>query len=224
MDNWRCQAERTIELLRTGVGDLPDGVAVQHGVLERTEGDRARTNRPRRGRLADHARGSSTRSTNLERHGQEASSASTVVKNKGDDEVRVPRAPARADMFGTGVLRPCGGVHIQNLDTREAYVEKLDKGEPPLGRAFLTTERRPPDPRGRTAAEDRLADAELLDRSTQVDIRDEFRSAFAKLQDDGRVVLNGDAIETTRDGLMQIDRHLPAFDPQHISTCCYASA
>jgi oxygen-independent coproporphyrinogen III oxidase len=51
-----------------------------------------------------------------------------------------------------------------------------------------------------------------------VDIRDEFRPAFAKLQHDGWLTLDGENIDTTRDGLMQIDRHLPVlFDPQFIS-------
>ena len=52
-----------------------------------------------------------------------------------------------------------------------------------------------------------------------VDIRDEFRAAFEKLQREGWLTVTGESIDCTPDGLMQIDRHLPAFfDPQYISS------
>ena len=49
-----------------------------------------------------------------------------------------------------------------------------------------------------------------------VDIRDEFRGQFATLEADGWLTVNGESIDCTRDGLIQIDRHLPLFfDPQY---------
>ncbi len=51
-----------------------------------------------------------------------------------------------------------------------------------------------------------------------VDIREEFRTAFEKLQAEGWLTIAGASIDCSRDGLIQIDRHLPAFfDPQYIS-------
>ena len=51
------------------------------------------------------------------------------------------------------------------------------------------------------------------------DIRDEFRAAFDKLRGDGWLTVTGESIDCTPAGLMQIDRHLPAFfDPQYISS------
>src|SRR5205085_2256445 len=43
-----------------------------------------------------------------------------------------------ADMFGTGVASfgHANGVHVQNVDRWEEYVERLQKGELPLGRAL----------------------------------------------------------------------------------------
>ena len=43
-----------------------------------------------------------------------------------------------ADMFGTGVASfgHVNGVHVQNVDRWEEYVERLQKGELPLGRAL----------------------------------------------------------------------------------------
>jgi len=48
-----------------------------------------------------------------------------------------------ADMFGTGVASfgHVNGVHLQNVDTWEQYIEKLDRDELPLGRALPVTPR-----------------------------------------------------------------------------------
>jgi coproporphyrinogen III oxidase-like Fe-S oxidoreductase len=153
--------------------------------------------------------------------GYDVSSATTVVKDKAKTRFVYREALWRgADMFGTGVASfgHIHGVHIQNLDTWEQYVEKLDKGELPLGRAFPTTKR------------DRLIreivlllktghlDVGYFQKKYGVDIRAEFRSVFSKLEDDGWLALSENNIDTTRDGLMQIDRHLPAiFDPEYRS-------
>jgi oxygen-independent coproporphyrinogen-3 oxidase len=89
----------------------------------------------------------------------------------------------------------------------------------PLGRAFPTTER------------DRLVrevvlllktghlDVSYFKNKYGADVRAEFRAAFSKLQSEGWLVLDGESIDCTPDGLIQIDRHLPAFfDPQYISS------
>jgi oxygen-independent coproporphyrinogen-3 oxidase len=153
--------------------------------------------------------------------GYHVSSATTVVKDKENTRFVYREALWHgADMFGTGVASfgHVNGVHIQNVDTWEAYVEKINAGELPLGRAFPTTER------------DRLIrelvlllktghlDVPYFQKKYGVDIREEFRGAFDQLQRGGWLTINGNSIDTTRDGLMQIDRHLPAFfDPQYIS-------
>jgi oxygen-independent coproporphyrinogen-3 oxidase len=147
------------------------------------------------------------------------SSATTVVKDPARTRFVYREALWRgADMFGTGVASfgHVNGVHVQNVDTWEAYVEKLDRGELPLGRAFPTT------PRDRLVREVVLQlktghlDVGYFRKKYAVDIREEFRSPFATLQADGWLTVNGDSIDTTRDGLMQIDRHLPLFfDPQY---------
>lgn len=153
--------------------------------------------------------------------GYDISSATTVVKNKAKTKFVYREALWRgADMFGTGVASfgHVNGVHIQNVDTWEAYVEKLQKGELPLGRAFPTTER------------DRLVrevvlllktghlDVSYFRNKYGVDIRDAFRPAFDKLTAEGWLTVGESSIDCTEDGLIQIDRHLPAFfDPQYIS-------
>jgi oxygen-independent coproporphyrinogen-3 oxidase len=154
--------------------------------------------------------------------GYEVSSATTVVKSQAKTRFVYREALWRgADMFGTGVASfgHVNGVHIQNVDTWEAYVAKLQAGELPLGRAFPTTER------------DRLIREVVLLLKTGrldiayfrdkygVDVRSEFQSALDQLVHDGWLTISAESIDCTPDGLLQIDRHLPAFfDPQYISS------
>jgi oxygen-independent coproporphyrinogen-3 oxidase len=158
----------------------------------------------------------------LERAGYSVSSATTVVKDKSRTRFVYREALWRgADMFGTGVASfgHVNGIHLQNVDTWEAYIEKLNNDELPLGRAFTTTER------------DRLIreivlllktghlDVGYFQSKYAIDIRNEFRGAFNKLADEGWLTVMGENIDCTPEGLMQIDRHLPAFfDPQYVSS------
>jgi coproporphyrinogen III oxidase-like Fe-S oxidoreductase len=152
--------------------------------------------------------------------GYSISSATTVVKDPATTRFVYREALWHgSDMFGTGVASfgHVNGVHIQNVDTWEQYIEKLNAGQLPLGRAFPTTER------------DRLIrelvlllktghlDVAYFRTKYSVDIRDEFRAAFDRLTRDGWLTISGESVDCTPDGLMQIDRHLPAFfDPQYI--------
>ncbi len=157
----------------------------------------------------------------LVKAGYDVSSATTVVKSKTKTKFVYREALWRgADMFGTGVASfgHVNGVHIQNVDTWETYIAKLDAGELPVGRAFPTTER------------DRLIREVVLLLKTGhldvgyfrdkygVDVRDTFRPAFEKLEREGWLNVKGESVDCTPDGLIQIDRHLPVFfDPQYIS-------
>src|SRR5262249_20526112 len=144
----------------------------------------------------------------LVRTGYSISSATTVVKDPARTRFVYREALWRgADMFGTGVASfgHVNGVHVQNVDTWEAYVDMLNRDELPLGRAFPTTQR------------DRLIreivlqlktgklDADYFREKYRIEICDEFRPAFDQLERDGWLILNGDRIETTPAGLLQID-------------------
>ena len=154
--------------------------------------------------------------------GYSVSSATTVVKNP--EKTRFVYREALwtgADMFGTGVASfgHVGGVHIQNVDTWEQYIELLDRNELPLGRAFPTT------PRDRLIREIVLLlktghlDTAYFRKKYDSEIATEFQAAFEKLERDGWLTIAGDRIDTTRAGLMQIDRHLQViFDPQYRGT------
>ncbi len=158
----------------------------------------------------------------LEKAGYTVSSATTVVKDRAKTKFVYREALWRgADMFGAGVASfgHVNGVHLQNLDTWEAYTEALAKDELPLGRAFPTT------PRDRLVREVVLLlktghlDVQYFRDKYGVDVRDAFRDAFAKLEADGWLTVGTESIDCTRDGLIQIDRHLPAFfDAQYVSS------
>jgi len=158
----------------------------------------------------------------MKKAGYEISSAYTVVKNKAKTQFVYRDALWRgADMFGTGVASfgHVNGVHIQNVDTWEAYIEKLDRGELPIGRALPVTDR------------ERLIREMILQLKTGrierdyfrgkfgVDVTREFETGYKKLQDEGWLRVTETGVELTPAGFLQIDRHLPTFfDPEHRST------
>jgi len=153
--------------------------------------------------------------------GYEISSAYTVVKNKKQTQFVYRDALwTGADMFGTGVASfgHVNGVHIQNVDTWEDYIEHLDAGRLPIGRAYTTTPR------------DLLIREMILQLKTGhlaigyfqskfgADITREFAAGFQQLQADGWLTMTGQGVDLTPNGFLQIDRHLPIFfDPHHVS-------
>ncbi len=156
------------------------------------------------------------------KHGYEVSSAYTVVKSKRDTQFVYRDALwTGADMFGTGVASfgHVNGVHIQNVDTWEEYIAKLDRGELPIGRAFPTT------PRQRLIRELVLqlktggVSTQYFRDKFDVDIHADFHTAFTTLEREGWLTVTPAGAELTPAGLLQIDRHLPAFfDPEYVSS------
>lgn len=151
--------------------------------------------------------------------GYEQSSAYTVVKNKSKTKfVYRDSLWHGADMFGTGVASfgHVGGVHVQNVDQWEQYVERLNQGQLPLGRAL------PVAPRQLLIREMILQlktgtlDVSYFQQKFGTDIRAEFHEGFQQLADSGDLTLTNGTIELTRQGLLQVDRLLPAFfEPEY---------
>ena len=80
--------------------------------------------------------------TALERAGYHVGSAYTAVKNPEKTTfVYRDRLWQGADLAGLGVASfgHVNGVHMQNLDTWEAYSQAIDRGDIPLGRAYTPT-------------------------------------------------------------------------------------
>jgi oxygen-independent coproporphyrinogen-3 oxidase len=158
----------------------------------------------------------------LGKAGYEVSSAYTMVKDKRRTKfVYRDSLWHGADMFGTGVASfgHVSGVHVQNVDQWEDYVDRLDRGELPLNRAL------PVQPRESLIREMILQlktgrlDAPYFRRKFGVSILDEFAEAFGRLEREGQLDVKCDSAEMTRPGLLQVDRLLPVFFlPEHRGT------
>jgi oxygen-independent coproporphyrinogen III oxidase len=155
----------------------------------------------------------------LARAGYEVSSAYTVVKDRSRCRfVYRDGLWHGADMFGTGVASfgHVSGVHVQNVDTWEQYVERLEKGELPLHRAL------PIEPHEMLIREmilqlktGRLDTGYFRDKF-HTNILDTFAAGFGELEREGYLARSNGAVELTRSGLLQVDRLLPIFfEPQH---------
>jgi oxygen-independent coproporphyrinogen-3 oxidase len=152
--------------------------------------------------------------------GYEQSSAYTVVKNKSRTQFIYRDALwSGADMFGTGVASfgHVNGVHLQNLDTWEKYIEALNNNQLPLGRALPVTSRQ------RLIREMVLQlktghlHKDYFQKKFGVEILQVFHAGFQKLHDEGWLEFNNEEVHLTPVGYLQIDRHLPVFfEPEHI--------
>jgi coproporphyrinogen III oxidase-like Fe-S oxidoreductase len=150
----------------------------------------------------------------FQKAGYAISSAYTVVKDKTRCQfVYRDGLWHGADMFGTGVASfgHVGGVHVQNVDTWEQYVEMLDRGELPLGRAL------PVKPRELMIREMILqmktgkAERNYFRGKFGEDILNSFAEPFRRLEEAGQLHVREDGVELTRPGLLQVDRFLPEF-------------
>jgi oxygen-independent coproporphyrinogen-3 oxidase len=118
-----------------------------------------------------------------------------------------------ADMFGTGVASfgHVGGVHVQNVDTWEQYVEMLQRGELPLGRALPVTPQQLLIREMILQLKTGRLDAAYFQGKFGVDILDSFQAGFDQLAEAGDLTRTADGVTLTRQGLLHVDRQLPAF-------------
>jgi oxygen-independent coproporphyrinogen-3 oxidase len=123
-----------------------------------------------------------------------------------------------ADLVGTGVasFSHVGGVHFQNVDTWEGYIDRVARGELPLSRALPVT------PHQQLVRELILQlktgrlDAAYFRGKFGVEIAAGFADAFESLASDGYAEIDGDAIRLNRQGLLRVDALLPRFfESQH---------
>jgi oxygen-independent coproporphyrinogen-3 oxidase len=150
----------------------------------------------------------------LERQGYSVSSGYTLV-----DASKKPRFSYRdhlwrgADMIGIGVasFSHVGGVHYQNLDRFEDYVDAVRQKRLPLSRAL------PLGPKERMIRELILQmklgrlDARYFHEKFRREILVDFAPVFHTLKEGGYVNWSGDSVELTREGLLRVDSLLPGF-------------
>jgi len=157
----------------------------------------------------------------LEAAGYTIGSAYTAVKDRARTRfVYRDRLWQGADLaaLGVGSFGHVNGVHLQNVDTWEAYAEAIDRGELPLGRAYRPTD------------DERLIrelvlqlkkgaiQPEYFAGKFGVDVRERFADAWRSLDADGYLAsATGDRVALTREGLLRVDMLLRRFFlPEHV--------
>jgi oxygen-independent coproporphyrinogen-3 oxidase len=149
----------------------------------------------------------------LERAGYSIGSAYTAVKSPSTKFVYRDRLWQGADMVGLGVASfgHINGVHMQNLDTFEAYCSSVQAGTIPLARALRPT------------AEERMIREFVLQLKLGElrpsyfaakygeDVVARYRDELAELAVEGYLTTGADRITLTREGLLRVDSLLPRF-------------
>jgi oxygen-independent coproporphyrinogen-3 oxidase len=217
--NWRTCIARTLEL-------EPDSVTIYQLELPfntTISGDLLKGEGQFRGRIAGwdtRRRWMDEAFTALERAGYTIGSAYTAVKDPAATTfVYRDRLWQGADLAAIGVASfgHVNSVHMQNLDTWDAYRAAIDRGELPLGRAYRPSE------------DERLIRETILQLKRGaiqpgyfaakfgVDVRERFAGVWRALQDDGYLAPEAsDRIALTRAGLLRVDMLLHRFFlPQH---------
>jgi oxygen-independent coproporphyrinogen-3 oxidase len=151
----------------------------------------------------------------LERGGYTIGSAYTAVKDPSRTKFMYrDRLWEGADLAALGVASfgHVNGVHMQNLDTWEAYEAALDTGQLPLGRAYRPSE------------DERLIRELVLQLKRGVirpqyfagkfgvDVSDRFDVQWRRLEADRYLAeRSADRIALSREGLLRVDTLLPLF-------------
>lgn len=118
-----------------------------------------------------------------------------------------------ADMVGTGVasFSHFQGVHYQNVDTWEQYIQRVQQGDLPIHRALPVSDHQ------RLIREMVLQlklgriDAGYFRGKFGAKISREFADAWRSLVDENYATIHGDDIRLSREGLLRVDSLLPRF-------------
>jgi oxygen-independent coproporphyrinogen-3 oxidase len=217
--NWSACVRRTLELEPDSVTiyqmELPYNTTISNNLLKGT-GQFSETVAP----WSTKRRWVAEAFEALERAGYHIGSAYTAVKDPTKTRfVYRDRLWEGADLVGLGVASfgHINGVHLQNLDTWEAYSAAIERDELPLGRGY------------RPSAEERMIREFVLQlkrgwvrppdfaRKYGVNVRDRFAAPLASLASDGWLASNTpERITLTREGLLRVDVLLTRFFlPEH---------
>jgi len=213
-ENWQSCIEKTLALDPDSVTiyqmELPFNTTISADILKGT------------GQFHDHVATWATRRRwmrqafeALEGAGYTAGSAYTAVKDPSKTKfVYRDRLWQGADLVALGVASfgHINGVHVQNVDAWDPYAAALDRGELPLGRAYLPT------------AEERMIREFVLQLKRgsirpayfqdkyHVDVLRRFPSQFAALRAEGFLAsATAEAVKLSREGLLRVDSLLPRF-------------
>ncbi len=123
-----------------------------------------------------------------------------------------------ADLLGLGLssFSYLGGVHYQNVASLRGYCESIDGGQSPRRRAYAL------DDTERMVREFVLQlklgriEADYFRDKFGVDVSDRFAEPLARFAERGWLTYNAEGVTLRREGLLVVDRLIPAFYlPQH---------
>ena len=151
--------------------------------------------------------------------GYHISSGNELVKNPTTDHfVYRDNVWRGCDLIATGVssFGHFQGVHYQNLDRIEDYMETVNRGELPINRALKPTAHQLLIRELVLLMKEGQVELGRLNQKYGVNVQQEFATALKNQQAAGYLNLDGDILKLTRKGLLQVDSLLPEyFEQQH---------
>ena len=151
--------------------------------------------------------------------GYHASSGNEMIRNPETDHfVYRDNLFRGSDLLATGVssFGHFQGVHYQNLDRIEDYMETVNKGELPINRALTPTPHQILIREVVLQLKEGRINAGTFRAKFGVEILDQFSEAFTNQKNAGYLTIDGDEITLTRKGLLQVDSLLPEyFEVEH---------
>ena len=217
-ENWRACIQRTIEMAPDSVTiyqmELPFNTTISSDIL--TGAGRFRNavaKWPTKRRWVKEAFEA------LEAAGYTIGSAYTAVKDPARTRFLYrDRLWQGADLAGLGVASfgHINGVHLQNLDTYEAYSTRVQRGTLPLNRALRPTEEE-------TLIRELVLQLKLgtirpayFKDKYGVNVLERFQEPLGSLAKDGYLTASSEVVALNRDGLLRVDSLLPRFFlPEH---------
>jgi len=211
-ETWRETVKKTLEIEPDSVTiyqmELPYNTVYSQDLLGGTF-DRPLADWPTKRAWHDYA------FAELAAAGYVLSSAYTMVKPKGSSSSFVYRDAVwhGSDMLGAGVasFSHLSGVHFQNVAQWGEYLDAIAAGRLPLSRGLALTGRE-------RLTRELILQLKLGTLSAApfrekfgVDVRSEFAPVWRSLEEEGMLRVEGDTVELTRSGLLQVDRLLSSF-------------
>jgi oxygen-independent coproporphyrinogen-3 oxidase len=151
--------------------------------------------------------------------GYQISSGNELVKNRETDHfVYRDNLFRSSDLLGTGVssFGHFQGVHYQNYDGIDEYMTAVSEDRLPINRAFTPTPHQLLIREFVLQMKEGRVSAKPFRKKFGVDVLTEFGKPLANQQKAGYLVVEGDDIQLTRRGLLQVDTLLPEyFEEEH---------
>ena len=216
-ENWRACVQKTIDMAPDSVTvyqmELPFNTTISKNLLAGAAGAQGSV-----ASWSTKRRWVGEAFAALEAAGYTIGSAYTAVRNPATKFVYRDRLWQGADMAGLGVASfgYMNGVHMQNIDTFEAYSESIERGVIPLARALRPTDEEKLIREFVLQLKLGAIEPAYFERKYGVDVLARFRAPLAALAEEGLLAAGRDRVALTREGLLRVDSLLPRFfKPEH---------